>query len=177
MAEEKKPAIIVRAMEAADWRAVHEIWSQPEVIWGTLRLPYQSPDAVRKKIEDPPEGVTRLVSEIDGRVVGSAGLHQIASPRMRHAAGIGVTVHRDYRNRGVGTALLAALVDLADNWLNIRRLGLTVFTDNAAAIHLYQKFGFVIEGTHRAHVFRDGDYEDTYFMARARDLSPEPATG
>jgi L-phenylalanine/L-methionine N-acetyltransferase len=41
-----------------------------------------------------------------------------------------------------------------------------VYTDNLAAVHLYRKFGFAIEGTCRAYAFRDGAYVDAYQMAR-----------
>ena len=64
---------------------------------------------------------------------------------------------------------MAAIVDLADNWLNLKRIELEVFVDNAAAIHLYEKFGFVIEGTKRKYAFREGEYVDTHVMARVRD--------
>jgi putative acetyltransferase len=43
---------------------------------------------------------------------------------------------------------------------------LTVYVDNAPAIHLYKRFGFVIEGTHQAFALRDGRYVDAHFMAR-----------
>lgn len=178
MSEEARPAVRVRAMEATDWRDLYEIWSQPGVIWGTSLVPHQSADAVKQKIENPPEGLVRLVAEIEGRVVGVGTLHLIRSPRRSHAAGLGMSVHPDFWSRGVGTALLQAIVDLADNWLNISRLELTVFIDNAAAIHVYEKAGFRIEGTHRAYVFRDGEYVDTYFMARIRECaSPEDRSG
>ena len=56
-----------------------------------------------------------------------------------------------------------------DNWLNLKRVELHVYTDNARAIHLYEKFGFVTEDTHRAFAFRDGEYVDAYSMARVRE--------
>ena len=65
----------------------------------------------------------------------------------------------------------AAAVDLADNWLNYTRLELTVYTDNAAALALYRKFGFEIEGTLKAYAFRDGRFIDAYTMARLRERS------
>jgi putative acetyltransferase len=68
----------------------------------------------------------------------------------------------------VGTALLQAAIDLADNWLNLRRLELEVYTDNEPAVRLYARAGFVIEGTLRQYVFRDGQYVDVYTMARFR---------
>jgi L-phenylalanine/L-methionine N-acetyltransferase len=45
---------------------------------------------------------------------------------------------------------------------------LEVFVDNEPAIRLYKKFGFVIEGTLVAYAYRDGQYIDTYTMARLR---------
>ena len=63
---------------------------------------------------------------------------------------------------------MGAAVDLADKWLNLMRLELDVYTDNQAAIRLYQKFGFVIEGTLVNYAYRDGQFVDTYTMARVR---------
>lgn len=47
---------------------------------------------------------------------------------------------------------------------------LSVYTDNAPAIHLYEKFGFVVEGTARQYALRGGVYVDAHLMARLRDL-------
>ena len=59
---------------------------------------------------------------------------------------------------------------MADNWLDIRRLDLTVYTDNDRAIALYERFGFAREGTLRADSYRDGRYVDVLLMARLRGL-------
>jgi L-phenylalanine/L-methionine N-acetyltransferase len=64
--------------------------------------------------------------------------------------------------------LMEAALDLADNWLDLTRIELSVYTDNAAGIALYKKFGFEIEGTHRRYAFRNGGYVDSYSMARIR---------
>ena len=77
-------------------------------------------------------------------------------------------VHDDFTGCGIGSALLGALVDTADNWLAIKRLELTVYADNAAAIGLYEKFGFETEGRLRAFAFRNGEYIDALTMARLR---------
>jgi putative acetyltransferase len=63
---------------------------------------------------------------------------------------------------------MAAMIDLADNWLGIRRLELTVYADNTAAVHLYEKFGFRIEGTLSQFARRAGTLVDAYSMARLR---------
>jgi putative acetyltransferase len=64
--------------------------------------------------------------------------------------------------------LLAAALDVADNWMNLHRVELTVFADNEAAQNLYRKFGFEVEGRLRDYAVRDGKYVDTVSMARLR---------
>ncbi len=79
-----------------------------------------------------------------------------------------MAVHAQWQGKGIGTALMEAVINLTEQWLNISRLELTVFTDNEAAVGLYKKFGFEIEGTLRTFAFRDGQFADTYMMARLR---------
>ena len=80
-------------------------------------------------------------------------------------------VHDDWQGKGIGTALMRACVEMADKWLNLTRLELEVYTDNEAAIRLYERFGFEREGTLRQYAFRDGQYVDSYLMARLRPSS------
>jgi putative acetyltransferase len=63
---------------------------------------------------------------------------------------------------------MGAVLDLADNRLNLTRIEPSVYTDNAAAVVLYEKFGFEIEGTHRRYAFRNGECVDAYSMARIK---------
>ncbi|SDU96153.1 Acetyltransferase (GNAT) family protein [Pseudomonas mucidolens] len=64
--------------------------------------------------------------------------------------------------------LLAAALEVADNWMNLRRVELTVYADNEAAHALYRKFGFEIEGRLRDYGVRDGAFVDALSMARLR---------
>lgn len=160
--------ILVRAQEPGDAEAIAAIFACPGVVAGTLQLPFRSVAAARERVAQTSPDVHRLAAELDGRVVGALGLHVETNPRRRHCAGIGMAVHDDFRGRGVGTELLAAALDLADNWLGLRRIALSVYVDNAAAIRLYEKHGFAVEGTLRDYAFRDGGYVDAYTMARLR---------
>lgn len=83
-----------------------------------------------------------------------------------------MAVRDDWQGKGVGTALMRAAVDLADRWLNLMRLELEVYTDGEAAIRLYRKFGFSIEGTLIGFACRDGQYVDACLMARLRQHNP-----
>jgi putative acetyltransferase len=63
---------------------------------------------------------------------------------------------------------MQAAMEVADKWLNLLRLELEVYADNAPAVRLYQKSGFVIEGTLVRYAYRAGEYVDVYTMARLR---------
>ena len=161
--------ITIRRAEPGDYLALLRVFSGPKVIWGTLQLPYPSSELWRKRLAEPPEGFYLLVACVDGEVVGDIGLETFPTrQRRRHAAEIGMAVRDDMQGRGVGTALMQAVIDLAERWLNLTRLELEVFTDNEPAIRLYKKFGFNIEGTLVRYAFRDGQYVDVYKMARLR---------
>jgi len=158
--------IVVRAAEPSDVPAITEVMNQPRAVWGTLQTPLMS-EAMRQKRFDATDHNNRaLVAVLDGRVVGSIGLHREPWHRRIHTASIGMPVHDAFAGRGVGSAMMAAVVDLADRWWNIKRLELNVYADNARAIALYERFGFEREGLLRAYAWRDGAYVDSLAMAR-----------
>jgi L-phenylalanine/L-methionine N-acetyltransferase len=159
--------ILIRAMEPADLADLTEAWNQPRAYAGTLQLPYTALDARQKRFAAMPAGLTRLVAVIDGKVIGALGLDRYEA-RRAHVGSIGMAVHDAYAGRGAGSALLAAVVDLADNWLQLKRLELSVYADNARAIALYERFGFEREGLSRAYAWRDGRFADALAMARLR---------
>lgn len=162
--------IIIRATEPSDYAALAEVHSQPKARAGTLSIPLQSiADAERRfRVDAYNRGI---VAEIDGRVIGGAGLH-LNRGRRAHSGSIGMAVHDDFHGRGVGTALMEALMDLADNWYNLLRIDLQVYADNDVAIRLYRRFGFTIEGTLRSYAYREGQFVNVYYMARLRSCPP-----
>ena len=163
------PHVSVRHAEPGDYEAMHRIMSAPGVAAGTLQLPLQSAEAWRKRLAEPPDGLSLLVACVEGEVVGNLGLETFPNrPRVRHAGSLGMAVRDDWQGKGVGTMLMRAALDLADNWLNLTRIELTVYVDNSSAVALYKRFGFEIEGTHRRYAFRNGEYVDAYSMARIR---------
>jgi len=163
------PPISVRATEPGDYEAFQRMMSDPEGYGSTLQLPFTPVETWRRKLVDKPDHLHSLVACVpEAGVVGSLAIEAMQRWRRRHVGVIGMSVHRDWRGRGVGSALMAAAVELAHGWLGLTRLELTVFADNAAAIALYRKFGFAIEGTMRGYALRDGRYADSYAMARVR---------
>jgi putative acetyltransferase len=135
---------------------------------GTLQLPYPSREYWRRRLSENTDTVYYLVGIIEGRIVGMVHVATIPRPRRKHAGEIGISVHEDWQGKGVGKELMRAIVDLADNWLNLTRLELEVYADNEAAIRLYERFGFEVEGRLRQHAFRDGQFVDSIMMGRIR---------
>ena len=160
--------IAIRKAEPSDAEAIWKCYTAPLVVRNTLQLPYRSLESVRELLTKGGEGGHILVAVIDGEVAGMIGLHTYSRPRINHRAEIGMMVRDDWQGKGVGKAMMQAVIDLAEKWLNLARIELTVFTDNEPAISLYRKFGFEIEGTLRKHAFRDGEFVDSYVMARVK---------
>ena len=100
------------------------------------------------------------------KIIGMAGLHVNKNPRQKHSANIGIMVHTAYQGKGIGKKLMDKLIDLADNWVDIKRIELDVIADNTPAIKLYEKYGFKKEGVKKHSVFKNGNYTDVIMMAR-----------
>lgn len=160
--------IEIRRAEQEDAAALRDLYAMPGAQSGTLQLPFPSLVIWEQRLT-PREGHTVLVAEAEGLLVGNLSLQVEPNPRRRHVAHIGMAVRDDWAGRGVGSRLMAAATDLADNWLGLRRLELTVYADNLAALALYRKAGFVEEGRARAFALRNGELVDALYMARLRD--------
>jgi RimJ/RimL family protein N-acetyltransferase len=106
-----------------------------------------------------------LVAESEGEIIGALSLKGGLRRAVRHAATLSMSVERDWRGQGVGSLLLERAIQWARSSGVLTRLELSVFTRNAPAIHLYEKFGFASEGRRRQALFRDGEYHDDLIMA------------
>ena len=81
-----------------------------------------------------------LVAKYDEKIIGTASLNRLPR-RMRHRGDLSVSVAKEYWNHGIGSQLLKELIDFAiSNSFEI--IDLQVRSDNYAAIHLYEKYGF-----------------------------------
>ena len=169
MSGRRRADIVLRALEIGDAAELAGLQAMPGYRFGTLRPPYPSATAVGKHLAGMGADDLLIGAFLDGRLVGTAGLHRLGG-RRRHVASLGMGVADDLNGQGIGTALLEALIEAADKWLDVRRIELTVFVDNEPAIRLYERHGFEREGTMRAWAFRDGRYVDALAMARLTGL-------
>ncbi|HVF98546.1 MAG TPA: GNAT family N-acetyltransferase [Chloroflexia bacterium] len=105
-----------------------------------------------------------LVVEAEGKIVGILTCNGGARRAMRHAVTLGITLHKHYRDKGLGHQLMQRTLDWARS-SGITRIELHVYVQNAKAIHLYEKFGFKIEGRRTRPYYHNGNYIDDYVMA------------
>ncbi|TWT09274.1 GNAT family N-acetyltransferase [Planomicrobium sp. CPCC 101079] len=101
----------------------------------------------------------------NGQVVGYLIAQNDTPQRIAHRAYIVIGVHKDCRGRGIGKVLFLHL----EKWVKkagLHRLDLTVISENKAAVALYKKAGFVIEGTKRDSLLVGNQFVDEYYMAK-----------
>jgi ribosomal protein S18 acetylase RimI-like enzyme len=97
-------------------------------------------------------------------VVGWCAISSLHSPAFEHSGGLGIGVIAPFRGLGIGESLIKAALKKAFE-KGLVRIELSVREDNKAAITLYQKYGFEIEGFHRHAYFMKGKYLNLISMA------------
>jgi len=157
--------LIIRPVSLQDATALWTIAREPGVIETTLGLPSMRLEQRTKSLSELSENDHYLVAEKATHVVGLAGL-TVGRGRLRHSGYLFIYVSTAYQGRGIGTSLLRALLDVADQWLLLQRVELTVLTENEGAKRLYERFGFVVEGRRKMSVISQGKLKDEWLMAR-----------
>ncbi|WLG93074.1 GNAT family N-acetyltransferase [Pseudomonas cucumis] len=165
------PAIHLERFSEHHIEGITALYNDPAITRQVLQMPFQSTEVWRKRLAPDNERVVQLVALHQGTIIGNIGLEQFSRIRRSHAGSLGMGVAVAWQGKGVGSKLLAAVLDVADNWMNLQRVELSVYADNEAAIGLYQKFGFETEGLFRDYAVRDGRLVDTLSMARLRRAS------
>lgn len=163
----------IRPICAGDGKGINELRRMPGVFENILGIPSERVKRNEDYILNLDNNSHQFVAVIkdasgEEQIIGTAGLTIYANSRMRHSANIGIMIHKDFQGKGVGTTLMESIIDVADNWLMLVRVELTVFADNEKAINLYKKFNFEVEGLKKKAGIRNGEYVDEIVMGRIR---------
>lgn len=105
-----------------------------------------------------------LVVEADGQIVGVLNCMGGKRKANRHATLLGISLHKDWRDQGIGHEFMERAIEWAKGTGIVTRIELFVFARNARAIHLYEKVGFVREGYCRKALYKNGEYIDVLVM-------------
>jgi RimJ/RimL family protein N-acetyltransferase len=108
-----------------------------------------------------------LVVEVDGEMIGSCRVFQIAE--YNRNCHLGISLAREHWGKGYGTDAMRVLVDYCFHDLNLHKVGLTALASNERAIRAYVRSGFVEEGRLRGEEWTRGHYEDLVVMGITRE--------
>jgi L-phenylalanine/L-methionine N-acetyltransferase len=159
--------VAIRPVLVEDSEAIWRITQQEGVIETILTLPSDRIEQRRERLASLGPDEHWFVAEADGAVIGLAGL-TVGTGRLRHSGHVFLFVAREYHGQGVGTRLMETLLDVADRWLLLRRVELTVVAENERAWRLYERLGFEKEGLRKLSVVSQGEIKDEWLMARYR---------
>lgn len=102
---------------------------------------------------------------IDGKLVGSAGLFRHRMIKFRHGSDlVAMFVADSARGKGVGKALVAAVIERARTFEGLELISLTVTHTQTAAIEMYRKAGFETWGKSRNTLKVGDEYADFEHM-------------
>ncbi len=108
-----------------------------------------------------------IVAEVDGKLIGLLNFKAEERKRLAHRGMFGISISKKWRGRGVGEAVLRALLDWATKNPRIEKVSLAVLADNTNAIALYRKLGFIEEGLRVREIkVAKGKYVDDVLMYR-----------
>jgi L-phenylalanine/L-methionine N-acetyltransferase len=155
----------IRQYEDDDLEAVFQIFDQPQCRQFLGREPFATSVEVKAWFDVlPPRTIKLAATSVD--VPMGIGILIPETGARAHVGGICLFVHDRFHKKGLGGALLSALIASAERFYLLRRLELIVVCDNLNALKLYQKFGFRLEGRHLGALCYGGQFHDTYTMSR-----------
>jgi RimJ/RimL family protein N-acetyltransferase len=105
-----------------------------------------------------------IIGSIDDAIVSLLSFSGGHRPRVRHSGEFSMSVRKQYWALGIGSFMLDTLIDWARCTQIVHKINLRVRTDNQRAISLYERKGFVREGTIRKAILLDGKYYDHDWM-------------
>jgi RimJ/RimL family protein N-acetyltransferase len=105
-----------------------------------------------------------LVGLVDGVFVSALTFAAAPRTRVRHSGEMGLSVLKEYWGLGIGSLMIDTFLGWARGTGIVTKVNLRVRSDNARAIRLYERKGFLVEGTLRNEILLDGTYYDQYWM-------------
>jgi len=156
--------VLIRKFEIGDKEKLIEMYeslSSDAVRWA---LPPYTRERLEKGWLSNLENLIIIVALCNDKVVGHAQIFKFPHPRRKGTGDLVIYLHQDFHNVGLGSAMLKHLLALAKD-AGLHKIGLSVVADNKLAVHLYEKFGFVIEGVKKDSYFgEDEKYHDELVM-------------
>ena len=164
--------IYLRAMEDGDEEIIAQTENHPDVRETLFYALPTSIDLIQdkwKKLRDDSNSIVFIICcKNPDKPIGITAFHRIDWVSKMAILYIAIA-DSENRSKGFGSEATKLIIDYAFNTLNLNRIQLHVAIENEKAITVYKKSGFVIEGTLRQAMFRDGKYHDFYVMGLLKE--------
>lgn len=109
-----------------------------------------------------------IVARDSNQMVGDLCISDINHQTQTASFRIAIDQNSNYQ-KGYGQEAMLLVLNHVFGMMNLRRIELEVLVDNPRAIHVYEKMGFVKEGTKRKSVYFDHEYHDMIFMGLLKE--------
>lgn len=168
MTVQHRPALAIAPMTADDWPDVRRIYAEG-IATGDATLEREAPDWNHFDHSHPTD--CRLVARHDGEIVGWTAISGYSARKVYSGvAWESVYVASDARGRGIGRALLEALIPATDA-IGIWTLLAGVLIDNRASLRLHRQVGFRRVGVqHRMGQDATGRWRDIVLLERRSEV-------
>jgi L-amino acid N-acyltransferase YncA len=154
---------VLEPMISADWESVRAIYREG-IATGDATFEESAPEW--EQWDEGHLSACRLVARSRGEVLGWAALSPVSRRRVyRGVAEVSVYVSGRARRKGVGLALLTALIESSERE-GIWTLQAGIFPENAASVELHRRAGFRVVGTRERLGSMDGRWRDVVLMER-----------
>lgn len=159
--------IYLRAMEERDEEIIAASENHPDArqtLFYAMPNSYKSIQEKWTKFRDDPNHLVFIIcSKNPDKPIGITAFHRIDWVGRMAIFYIAIS-KKENRSKGFGSEVTELMVNYAFNTLNLNRIQLHVALENEKAIKIYKRAGFVVEGTLRQAMFRNGKYHDFFVM-------------
>jgi L-amino acid N-acyltransferase YncA len=169
--------IHIRTASVDDAAAIAEIYNQGiEDRVATYETKRRSAEDQQAWLQAIADRYPAVVAQIDGEIIGWAGAGPYRDRECYRGIGeFSMYVHRDWRRRGVGDLLVAALISEAER-LGLWKLLSRIFPFNEASRALCRKHGFREVGVYEKHARLDSEWLDVVIVERLISTNLKTAT-
>ena len=160
-----RKAICKDAQKMIDY--MHEILSEKEICLPLFDEEFQLSEEKETEIIERYNNSNNdifLVAEYNNEIIGILNSNSNTRKATIHDIGFGMSVRKEYRNKGIGYELLQVFIDWVKSKSHLYVINLTVWKENKNAINLYKKFGFDICGERKLSTYKNGIYHSILVM-------------